>query len=308
MNKKDHINFDNEFDKLLLRWFDGDLHGPELTAFEADPRFKEYQQIGDSANEINPPSVDQDSLLLKIKNEIKEKQPVEVKVIPLWKKLASIAAIGITIFAAMTLFSSDISVDSYHAIQLSHALPDGSQVILNSDSELEYDNNFTEDRILNLDGEAFFQVEKGKSFTVVTDEGEVVVLGTSFNVLARDGSFVVSCKTGKVQVSSDKQSKIITPGERIRFTNGQASDIEKVDLSKIDNWTTGESYFERTPLQEVMSSMSHKYDLDINLPSVYHGKLFTGSFIHSDLEKAMKMVLVPMGVRYEIVDGKVKIY
>ncbi len=308
MNNKDQINFDNDFDKQLLRWFDGDLHGAELTDFEADPRLIEYQQIGEQSNKITVPSVNQDSLLDKIKTEIKEKESVETKVIPLWKKLASIAAIGITIFAALTLFSSDISVNSHHAIQLSHALPDGSQVILNSDSELEYENNFTEERTLNLDGEAFFQVEKGKSFTVVTDEGSVVVLGTSFNVLSRDGVFVVSCKTGKVQVASNKQSKIITPGERVRFTKGQVSAVEKINPLKIDNWTSGESYFERAPLQEVINSLSHKYDLDIDLPSAYHGKLYTGSYIHSDLEKAIKMVLVPMGVEYSIDNDKVNLH
>ena len=305
MNKKDYINFDTDFDKLLLRWFDGDLNGQELTDFEADPRFIEYQQIGNNAKRIEIPKVDQDALLLKIKDQLKVAP--DTKVIPLWKKMASIAAIAITVFGVMTLFSADVSINSHHAIQLSHALPDGSQIILNSDSELKYDNDFNEVRTLNLDGEAFFQVEKGKSFTVVTDEGEVAVLGTSFNVSARNGVLIVACKTGKVQVTSKNQSKIITPGERVRFSNGKASIIEDIDPLKIDKWTSGESYFERTPLQEVISSMSHKYDVEIKLPKKYHGKLFTGSFIHSDLQKATKMVLVPMGIKYELSnEGRVK--
>ena len=306
MNKKDHISFDNNFDILLQRWFDGDLHGTELTDFEADPRFVEYQQINKQSKNITIPPLNQ-NLLLK-KGKIIEKEIVGVKVIALWKKLTSIAVIGIITFAIMALFSADISVNSHHAIQLSHVLPDDSQVILNSDSELEYNNNFTEERTLNLDGEAFFQVEKGKSFTVATDEGSVVVIGTSFNVLSRDGVFIVSCKTGKVQVSSNNQSKVITLGERIRFTKGLISSVEKVDPLKIDNWTSGESYFERAPLQEVINSMSHKYDIDINLPILYHGRLYTGSYIHSDLEKAIKMVLVPMGIEYGLDNDKVKIY
>jgi ferric-dicitrate binding protein FerR (iron transport regulator) len=308
MNKID-TNFDDDFDKLLLRWFDRDLYGQELSDFEADPRFIEYQQIGDKTLEMAIPNVEQASLLVKIKGEIKENDARSVKVIPLWKKLASVAAIAVAVFGVMSLFSADISIDSYSAIQLSHALPDGSQVILNSDSELEYDNNFTQDRTLNLNGEAFFQVEKGKSFTVVTNEGKVSVLGTSFNVLARDGLFVVSCKTGKVQVSSKSNSKIITPGERVRFSNGVATSIEKVNPEKIDDWTSGESYFERAPLQEVISALSHKYDVEIDLPQAYHDKLFTGSFIHSDIQKATKMVLVPMGITYEATEnGVLKIH
>ena len=210
MKKIDNINFDEDFDKLLLRWFDGDLHEQELSDFKADPRFIEFQQIGDQAKEIAFPKVDQNALLLKIKDQVKEKEASSTKVIPLWKKLASVAAIAVTIFGVMTLFSADISIDSHRAIQVSHALPDGSQVILNSDSELEYNDNFSHDRTLNLNGEAFFQVEKGKSFTVVTNEGEVAVLGTSFNVLARDGVFVVSCKTGKVRVYTYCKTKCYT--------------------------------------------------------------------------------------------------
>ena len=57
MNKID-TNFDNDFDKLLLRWFDGDLYGQELSNFEADPRFIEYQQIGDNTEEMVIPIVD----------------------------------------------------------------------------------------------------------------------------------------------------------------------------------------------------------------------------------------------------------
>ncbi|MFT6334662.1 MAG: ferric-dicitrate binding protein FerR (iron transport regulator) [Halioglobus sp.] len=300
MNKIDYTNSDNPFEELLLRWFDGDLQGQELYDFKADPKFIEYQQIGEGAKKIPIPMVNEDSLLLKIKSQIDEKETSSAKVIPLWKKLASIAAIAVVIFGVMTLFSADISIDSHQAIQLSHALPDGSQVILNSDSELEYDDNFTQDRTLNLNGEAFFQVEKGKPFTVITNEGEVSVLGTSFNVLARNGVFVVSCKTGKVQVSSKNKSKIINPGERIRFNNGIANNVENIDPIKIDNWTSGESYFERALLQEVISSMSHKYDTEITLPQGYHDKLFTGSFIHSDIHKAMKMVLVPMGIKYDV--------
>ena len=298
MNKKDQINSDNRFDELLLKWYDGELDGQELSDFEADPRFQAYQQIEEQTKVLNKPTFNQDAILVKIKDEIKEKT-VQPKVIPLWKKLASIAAIAVVIFAAISFFSADVSVNSYHAIQLSHALPDGSQVILNSDSELEYEDSFNEDRTLNLKGEAFFQVEKGKSFTVVTDLGDVVVLGTSFNVLARKENFVVSCKTGKVEVTSNNHSKIITPGERIRFTNKNVGTIEKIDPNKIDSWSTGESYFERTPLHEVINALSHKYDTNIDLPTKYHERLFTGSFIHSDLDKALKMVLVPMGIEYK---------
>lgn len=313
MNNIDNTNFDDSFDEQLLRWHDGDLQGQELSDFEADPRFIAYQQIREGAKGKPLAQADQDTLLLKIKGHINDKpssvNETTAKVIPLWKKMAGIAAVAVTIFGVLTLFSPDISVNSHHAIQLSHALPDGSQVVLNSDSELAYDDNFPKERKLSLDGEAFFEVEKGKSFTVVTDEGEVAVLGTSFNILTREGAFVVSCKTGKVKVTSQNKSETITQGERIRFSNGTPLAVEKINPLKIDSWTSGESYFERAPLQEVITSISHKYDISINLPTVHHNRLYTGSFIHSDIEKALKMVLSPIGIKYEVgASSVVKIY
>ena len=116
---------------------------------------------------------------------------------------------------------------------------------------------------------------------------------------------MVSCKTGKVQIISNEQSRVITSGERVRFTNGQLGPVEKIEPLMIGSWTIGESYFERIPLQEVISCMSHKYDLKIELPSKYHDRLFSGSFIHSDLDTAINMVLGRMDIGYEISDNEV---
>lgn len=303
MNKNDdHINENEAFDLLLLQWMDGELSGQALSDFESNPRFEEYRMIADSASKIKIPAINEGALLSKINKQINSKAK-PTKSIPLWKKMGSIAAILVVVLGAVMFFNSGVKVDSYHAIQLSHALPDGSQVILNSNSELSYSNSFTEERLLNLEGEAFFEVEKGKSFTVSTDLGDVKVLGTSFNVLAREDIFTVACRTGKVQVTVDGKNNILNPGDRIRFNNGTSNQIEKIDPTKINEWAKGESFFERSPLQDVISAISNKYDIKILLPTRYNDKLYTGSFIHHDIEKALKMVLVPMGVKYEL-DGE----
>jgi len=302
-----NINSEDNFDQLLLRWMDGDLDGQSLLDFEADPRFLEYKKITDSTSSINIPVVDEKALLDRIKTGIDQAGSKETKIIPLWKKLGSVAAISLVLFAAVMFFNSGVNVDSYHSIQLSHALPDGSQVTLNSDSELSYGNNFEDERILKLEGEAFFEVQKGKTFTVSTNLGDVTVLGTSFNVISRDEVFTVACRTGKVQVEVNGVKSILTPGKRIRYENKKAKGVENIDATRINEWTSGESYFERTPLEDVISSLSLKYDIDIQFPPKYKGKPYTGSFIHYDINKALKMVLVPMGIDYSVVDGNILI-
>ncbi len=99
--------------------------------------------------------------------------------------------------------------------------PDGSTIKLSPYSRLSYE--MTNDaRDISLEGEAFFQVEKGNQFTVKTKAGEVKVLGTSFYVTERNGFLDVKCYTGKVEVlKSNGEKVVLTPGE------GTNSEIQK---------------------------------------------------------------------------------
>ena len=81
-------------------------------------------------------------------------------------------------------------------------LPDNSIVTLRGGSELSYAPYWWfADRSLQFEGEAFFDVEKGSSFTVQSDNGVTQVLGTSFSIYANDENYEVFCKTGKVKSS-----------------------------------------------------------------------------------------------------------
>src|SRR5690606_24170677 len=64
-------------------------------------------------------------------------------------------------------------------------LSDGTKVWLNADSHLKYPVDFDKDkRVVELEGEAYFEVAKmnGKPFIVKTQNQEVKVLGTHFNI------------------------------------------------------------------------------------------------------------------------------
>ena len=89
-------------------------------------------------------------------------------------------------------------------------MPDGSSVNLNAGSELEYTSfNWKKNRVLSLGGEAFFKVKKGKTFTVITKEGNVKVLGTQFKVKSREKLYEVTCFEGKVQVVIQKDTLVL---------------------------------------------------------------------------------------------------
>lgn len=101
-------------------------------------------------------------------------------------------------------------------------LPDGTNVVLNSASQLSYLNNFGENgRRVQLNGEAYFKVAHDEkcAFIVQVGDLEVKVLGTSFNVSAYEDAkdVTVVLLEGKVGVYAQKTSHIMKPRRQNRI-------------------------------------------------------------------------------------------
>lgn len=180
-----------------------------------------------------------------------------------------------------------------------HVLPDNSQITLNSYSEISFDQDFS-NRFVSLTGEAFFEVEKGTDFQVETTHGIIKVLGTSFNVYSRDSFLIVSCSTGKVEIITPTRSQIILPQQRVSLQGGELI-LESVSEPEIRAWSEEETRFNKSSLALVVNALVHQYDLELNTQAIdFSDKEFTGSFIHSDLDKALQMVFVPFNITYTI--------
>ncbi len=178
-------------------------------------------------------------------------------------------------------------------------LPDGSQVKLNAESAIEYNKSW-ETRELSLRGEAFFMVQPGTDFTVITSLGSVSVLGTSFNVLQRDDRLEVACKTGKVQVNLEDRnfSRDLVPGQMLRLV---ADSVQSMTFNTelIGRWQTGEYYFEDRPVAEVLDELRRQYDVILS-HSGLEGRSFNGYFISDDLEAALTMICEPLDLTFAI--------
>ncbi len=143
-----------------------------------------------------------------------------------------------------------------------YQLPDGSKVTLNADSKISWSGKkFTNDRHINLDGEAFFDVTKGSAFTISTGTGKIKVLGTSFNVYARDNSFKVSCFTGKIMVSAGGKTVTITPGESAELSGSDLNYYPDENLDKTTGWINGEFYYENTSLKIVFEEIERQFNV-----------------------------------------------
>ncbi|MEO0896992.1 MAG: FecR domain-containing protein [Bacteroidota bacterium] len=140
-------------------------------------------------------------------------------------------------------------------------LPDGSQVILNADSRLEFKPFWWwMERRAYLEGEGYFEVAEGKKFTISTRQGEVSVLGTSFDVKSRTNEFQVYCTSGKVEVKGTAQpeSFILTPGMKLRLEpEFEQSNVEE-EVSVIA-WKDDIFFFASTPLYKVAEEFELQY-------------------------------------------------
>jgi transmembrane sensor len=180
-------------------------------------------------------------------------------------------------------------------------LPDGSKVNLNAESKISYNKkNFITKRDLTMDGEAFFQVQKGQTFTIHTKYADIRILGTSFNVLARKNSFKVSCVTGKVQVSNVGNSVIITPGECASMEGDHLSKFSDKNIETVSLWKNGEFSFENTQLNLIFNEIERQFNITFVSKLPLDKMHFTGSFSNKNLANALDIVCIPMGLTYEI--------
>lgn len=205
-------------------------------------------------------------------------------------------------------FAGETRITAGNGTHADYTLSDGSAIKLNAGSKISFNRrNFVSDRLVSLNGEAFFEVTKGNPFRVNTPTGMVEVLGTSFNVFSRDNSFRVACLTGKVMVTSNNQSLIIEPGERAELTSSGLNKSGDDRTKYVTAWINGEFYFENTPLSLVFKEIERQFNVKF-AGRERNDEFFTGSFVNKDLKTALEIVCIPMGLQYEISDnGKISV-
>ena len=232
----------------------------------------------------------------------------DASVVPMWRKIAAVASVA-AVFAVVAWFvvGSD-SQKEYLTEQdkTKVVLPDGSVVHLNKFSMINFDEgSWEEERTLTLKGEAFFEVEKGSAFTVQTDQGEVSVLGTSFNIFSRDGYFDVDCYTGKVQVDHGNENVILEPGFGTRLSNNELEAATEFEMTAPD-WKDGKFSFEGLSLDRIFKEVEKEFGVDID----YNGNKELDAptaFKIQSLESTMKILSQYYGFNYNIEGKKVTV-
>lgn len=188
-------------------------------------------------------------------------------------------------------------------------LPDGSVVWLNSGTTFSYPDRFENDRIVELDGEAYFEVEKQKDpFIVKTSFGEVEVLGTSFNVKAyQEEVFVTTLESGSVAFTNSLGKKaILEPGSQVVFSSNRFF-TQRVDTEIFTSWKDGKLIFRNEPLQNMITRLERWYNVDIRLEDERIKNLkYTGTIEMESFSEVLELIKVTTPIDYSF-DRKTRV-
>ena len=203
-----------------------------------------------------------------------------------------------------------ITLSSAPGIVTKAILPDGSEVWLNSQSEITYPRQFAgNERNVKLAGEAYFKVvaDKEHRFNVVTMDNSVVsAYGTEFNVNAykQDSEFEVTLASGNVAVAldNDTKSRVLMPGQKATIdAKGNRLLVAAADTYVETAWKDGKMVFRRENIGTIATKLSRKFGVAIvvegNTTDDYE---FTATFTTESLEDILELLKLSASIDYSI--------
>lgn len=221
------------------------------------------------------------------------------------------AAVLIVILGAAILFQLSEPGQMIHTTQNAEQkeinLPDGSIVRLNAASEIRFTENFTEsERFIDLKGQAFFDVQRdGRPFIVQTQNAQIQVLGTSFDVWARDASTKVIVKEGSVKFLSREASEetaiTLTANESsVCDGNLPPENPRKVDAQQVIGWLENRMVFSQTAMKEVVAELVRSFDavIEMSNPEIRNLTL-TGAFQDQTMDEILSSICLTLNLTFE---------
>lgn len=185
-------------------------------------------------------------------------------------------------------------------------LPDGSTVVLNRGSRLDLTDNLDGNkRQLELQGEAFFDVahDQARPFIVSTSNGEVQVLGTRFNVWARNNETRIILEQGRVKLTSTESgmSQVLNPGELSQIiADTSPTEPVKINIDQRLGWMDGRLIFIKSTLNEVAEELERYYDVSISVTDIsLLRQTLTATFDNQSLETVLESICITLNAEYE---------
>lgn len=283
-----------ENDDFLGRWADNKLSEEEESAFRKTKDFEIYKKIWAEASLMTVTAYNEERHFRRLKNQTEGGKRQAI----IRRLYISVAAAAIGLFCVYQLALTPRSVSSDVGEIVDHRYSDAVTIKMNAQSQITYAAQILKkDPTLSLSGEAYFEVEKGTNFSVTTEYGAINVLGTKFNVFAREDFFEVSCFEGQVQVTGVEQMTL-GPGQVYRQINEQR-EHEQIDMDVAPDWLNKESYFYNAPVGIVFKELEIQYGITIEGNVPHDSTRLTVGFPNNNAPLALDLVFKSLQKSYK---------
>lgn len=276
-------------DILLAQWLSGQISPSDLERLEQTYDLESLKSTLDQQDQYTPEVLDADTLWSQIDTNKKSAMTSPNR------KSLILVMIGL-LLATLTILlltkSNTSNIKTEYQSETTKIFADGSEVIISPNTKIDFNEaDWKDERIINLEGQAFFKVRKGVPFTVSTISGQIEVLGTQFDVWSINDRYMrVSCLEGKVKVSDKKgQSQIITASQYVYITNGNIGEIENSEGESLD-WISNFRNYKTTPIFIVLADMERFYETKLIAESDISKDVFTGILPVNDLNKCIRFI------------------
>ncbi len=276
---------------MATKWFDKycSRHYSQGTSSSDDPEFDLFYELSEFES-----AVDTEKAWQGIRSQIHGHENSKSRYPSYWKVAAVILAlISLSVLGYKEFYnpssSSEIHRLAAHNNLSKYALPDGTKLTLGRNSTVTlYEDHFSHNRNLNLDGKGFFDVTKGSPFVISTDNGQVKVLGTSFDVDTRDNQLTVKVYSGVVEISKNDVSTKLRRGEMGVIDTNESLKVVKISDKNAQSWRTGKFTFNNQSLKEIIPLLEEFYDVDIKTSKAIRECKVTAQFDRRPLTEVIQ--------------------
>lgn len=351
---------ENRFYDLLGRKLSGECQAPELEELESIlqsyPELQSfYNQILTHSSEVTDVDIETAYLRHHAKMMYTARSPDKAKersIMPyryfsvkrmLVKALVAAAAILVLVVTWQSFKKNKSVPDNKPAIaetgtytesRSTMTLPDGSVVRLNAKSKVSYAEGFgTTTREVYLTGEAYFEVTHNEQlpFIVHTDEADIKVLGTRFNVrnYSNERRMEAALLTGSIELTlrADARHSILlkpsdkiivkknTAGDAAIMPSGQAKMVELTSIKVQDSviietsWLDDKMAFYDKPLLEIALDLERQFDVDIEFKNKEVSEYkYTGVYDEDNAVEILKILQMIKPFQYTLTNQQIIIY
>lgn len=258
-----------------------------------------------------------------VKNELRERVKIKrARTIPLFARIAASVALVATLSITAWFVAKQVGAPQMAMVSTgvgehkTVTLPDGSEIVLNAKSSLQYPEEFENDsRQVELTGEALFSVAKDseRPFQVITDGITTTVLGTVFNVNAysSDSMVKVSLLEGSVQVKGLDTTMLIKPLQQSSFNlKTQKAGVSAFDSSAVMAWKRGDLVLSKTRFDELLRIIERRYGTKVKLQSPdIADYTVSGKFRNPSIQTLLESICATKSLQFkEIAPGEFLIY